>query len=123
MQFSVPQYIQVKQKIIGPLTLSQFGWLALGFAVSFFSFFRFKPWLSFPLALISITISICFAFIEINGQPLSKIFSFFLKFQLSQKIYFWERRESIEEIIIKETNEDGLFTQNIKPNFPKGGWK
>jgi len=128
MQFSVPQYIQVKQRIIGPLTLYQFLWLAGGFFLSFLCFLRFKFWLSFPLALIFMSASACFALIEINGQPLLKIFGYFIKYQLNPHIYFWQREKETEEIAIKQTRlelEKGLALKQLAkkllfaPRLPK----
>ena len=40
MQFQTPQFIETENKIIGPLTLKQFFYLAVGFGVSF-TFFLF----------------------------------------------------------------------------------
>lgn len=68
-QFTVPQFIDVESKIIGPITTRQFLiFLGTGiFIVLFYKIFDFTLFLtiSIPLALLSIL----FAFFKINGRP------------------------------------------------------
>lgn len=73
-QFTVPQFIDVESKIIGPITTRQFLiFLGVGiFIVLFYRIFDFTLFLivSIPLFLIAIL----FAFFKVNGRP----FHFFI---------------------------------------------
>ena len=55
MQFQVPQFIEVEDKIFGPLTLKEFLYLGggIGMAVVLFIFVPFKI-ISIPLALVAV---------------------------------------------------------------------
>ncbi len=68
-QFTVPQFIDVESKIIGPITTRQFLiFLGVGiFIALFYKIFDFTLFLvtSIPLFLISTL----FAFFKVNGQP------------------------------------------------------
>ena len=68
-QFTVPQFIDVESKIIGPITTRQFLiFLGVGIVIAlFYKIFDFTLFLSvsIPLALIAIM----FAFFRVNGRP------------------------------------------------------
>lgn len=68
-QFTVPQFIDVEDKIIGPITARQFiillaGFLAMGV---FYKIFDFSLFLT--TAILTLLISGTFAFLKINGRP------------------------------------------------------
>ena len=68
-QFVVPQFIDVEDKIIGPITTRQFIVLLAGFLIIAVSYklFDFSLFVTFGLLVFAIT-SI-FAFLKINGRP------------------------------------------------------
>ena len=73
-QFTVPQFIDVEDKIIGPITARQFVIFlvaAIIIAISY-KFFDFSLFLTF--GIIVFLIAVVFGFIKINGRP----FHFFL---------------------------------------------
>ncbi|MFB6212783.1 MAG: PrgI family mobile element protein, partial [Candidatus Magasanikbacteria bacterium] len=51
-KFQVPQFIEQKPKIVGPLTLQQFIYLASAAAVSFLSFYMFSPLFSVIITIV-----------------------------------------------------------------------
>lgn len=68
-QFTVPQFIDVESKIIGPITSRQF-LILLGAAVIIglsYKFFDFTLFLT--IGMITFLIAILFAFVKINGRP------------------------------------------------------
>ena len=73
MQFQIPQFIEVEAKIVGPLTLKQFMYLAAAGGISFASFFIFQTLLFVLITMFVGIIGIALAFIRYNGQPLPKI--------------------------------------------------
>lgn len=73
-QFVVPQFIDVEDKIIGPVTTRQF---IILLATAFFIFisYRFSDFSLFILLLVfELIIGVTIAFVRINGRP----FHFFL---------------------------------------------
>ncbi|MDP2736308.1 MAG: PrgI family protein [bacterium] len=68
-QFVVPQFIDVEDKIIGPITTRQFIVLLVGFLIIAVSYkiFDFSLFVTFGLLVLLITG--VFAFLKINGRP------------------------------------------------------
>lgn len=73
-QFTVPQFIDVEDKIIGPITTRQFVILLAGAIVIaiFYKIFDFTAFIVFGLLVLGI--SFVLAFVKVNGRP----FHFFL---------------------------------------------
>ncbi|MBI4993845.1 PrgI family protein [Candidatus Wolfebacteria bacterium] len=104
MQFQVPQFIEVESKLVGPLTLRQFLYLAAAGGASFLAFFVFKTWLWFLISAISFTFGIALAFYKYNGQPLPKIIFYAFSFLWKPKLYIW-KREAEKAAGLPETPE------------------
>ncbi|MEK7192015.1 MAG: PrgI family protein, partial [Patescibacteria group bacterium] len=114
-QFQVPQFIETESKIIGPLTLKQFLYIAAAGLTSFFLFFILQTWLWLIItALIGIAAA-SFAFIKINGQPLSTIFRGAFLYFWQPKLYLWQREQ-------KEQAKPPSFAESFgraQPSFAK----
>jgi len=120
-QFQVPQYYEVKEKIVGPLTLQQFFYIAAACGLSFLLFFIFALWLWFIVSAILIGAACALALIEINGQSLTKILISAFFYYWRPRIYLWQREIEKESIIlpeeakqIEEIKKDLSFQQRIK---------
>ena len=91
MQFQVPQYIDVEDHIVGPLTIRQFLYIATGFLIIFTSFFFLLTWLWVPFSIVVAAVSLSLALVKYNGRPLLSAaiaaFSFFMK----PKSYVWQK--------------------------------
>ena len=94
MRFNVPQFIEVEDKIFGPLTLKQFIYIA-GTGAFAIVFYPLLPlWLTIILGLPIAVFGLVLAFIKINNQPLIKILQNALKYNSSAKLYLWKKREA-----------------------------
>ncbi len=68
-QFTVPQFIDVESKIIGPLTVRQF-MIILGAAVIIgISYKAFDFSLFLVVSVLSLGLATLFSFVKINGRP------------------------------------------------------
>ena len=106
MNFQVPQFIETEDRIIGPLTLKQFLFLAAGAAVIFVTFFYLEFWLWGVVTILVGTIAAVFAFIKINGQPFITIFASAIGFYWKPKLYLWQHlEEKTKELKIQELPE------------------
>lgn len=85
MQFQVPQYIDVEDKIVGPLTITQFLYLASAFLFIFIAYFFLAPWLWIIAAIIATSLAMAFAFVKYNGRPLTIVVFAWLR-------YLWQPR-------------------------------
>jgi hypothetical protein len=89
MQFQVPQFIDVEDRIFGPLTLRQFLYLAAAGALSFFLFFILTTKLWIGLTAVFVGIAAALAFVKINGQSLPVMAGYMLRFLWLPKFYIW----------------------------------
>lgn len=94
MRFQVPQFIEIEDKIFGPLTLKQFIYLAGGGGISFviysiIPYFIVAVFFIIPVMLFSVAL----AFYKINGKPFIFIVESAFKYTLSNKLYLWQKRE------------------------------
>ena len=91
MLISVPQHIDVEDKIVGPLTAKQLGWVvALGIILLIMWNMTPKPVffiLGFPLSVFFIGL----AFYRPYGQPLGSFLIFGITYFFRPKVYFWKR--------------------------------
>lgn len=90
MRFQVPQFTDVEDKVIGPLTFKQFIYLAgaAGAAVILFSFLPF--WLAAPLILLVGVFAAALAFYKVNNRPFIRVVESFLRYTLKEKLYIWK---------------------------------
>lgn len=94
MQFQVPQFIETEDRIVGPLTLKQFLYIAAGAALCFALFFFLQTplWLLFTVIIMPISIS--FAFVQINGRPLPSVMMSAFGYYWRPRFYIWKREEA-----------------------------
>ncbi len=92
MQFNVPQFVDVEDKILGPLTLKQF-LLALGGGIALlFLWYFFRLWI---VIIIGIPLALLLAaaiFIKINGRPFFSFLTSFINYWIKPKIFIWKRK-------------------------------
>lgn len=104
MQYAIPQFIEVEDRVIGSLTIRQFimlliGALFTGLGYSVFDFSLFIVSGIFIMGFASL-----FAFLKINGQKLEKFIGSFITFSINPKVRLWAKEISIksEEIVNTE---------------------
>ena len=89
MQFQVPQFIETEDKIVGPLSLKQFGYLFGSGIVTTILYFWVETAIWILLSAIVIMIAIALGFVPIQGRPLPKVLvSLFYYYWRPQK-YVW----------------------------------
>jgi hypothetical protein len=111
MRFQVPQFIDIEDKIFGPLTIKQFIYIAGGAGFCFI-LFRFIPYLiiAIPLMVAVIGFSLALAFYKINNKPLVYIIQSAFGYFFSSKLYLWKKKDKSPEKA-KETTA-GLLGQS-----------
>lgn len=96
MQFQVPQFLEVEDKIIGPFTLKQFLYLAGGLGLGYLSY-RFVPWVGIPLGLIFVGFGAALAFYKFNNKPFVFLIESAWNYVRSDRFYIWKRKEKAAE--------------------------
>jgi hypothetical protein len=93
MEYQVPQFIEVEDKIVGPLTLRQFIYLAGGAGLSVLIFLYIPLWVGFPLIAIVAAFSAALAFYRINGKPFIQILEAGFNFLIGSKLFIWRHAD------------------------------
>lgn len=107
MQFKVPQFIDVEDKLFGPLTFKQFAYLGGGAGLVYI-LFRFLPgFIAFLVALPVAGFALALAFYKINGKPFIFIVNAWINYKLQNKLYLWKKIES-KKLPQKKTEEENL---------------
>jgi hypothetical protein len=93
MRFAVPQFIDVEDKIFGPLTLKQAVYLAGGVGVALvlltrFGFF-FAVLIGGPFAFLGFAL----AFLKINNRPFAFIVYAAVFYSIKNKLYLWKKTQ------------------------------
>jgi hypothetical protein len=105
-QYQVPQFIEVEDKIFGPLTLKQFIYLAGAGGLALLCFTLLPLMLALPLAGIAGGIGAGFAFYKVNGRPLIVAAEHAFSYLLGNKLYLWKQREVAREAPVQEKKAD-----------------
>jgi hypothetical protein len=107
MQFQVPQFIEVEDKIFGPLTFKQFIYILGGVGGSYIIFRMFPLVIAGPLILAIGSFAAALAFFQYNGRPfILAVESAFYYFTRS-KLYLWDNSR-------KQTNAPAVKTVSAK---------
>ncbi|MBI3572244.1 PrgI family protein [Candidatus Kaiserbacteria bacterium] len=93
MEYQVPQFIEVEDKIVGPLTLRQFIYLAGagGLCVIFFFLLPliFALILSVPVAALGAAL----AFYRVNSKPFIEVLESAFGYYTSSHLFLWKHQE------------------------------
>ena len=102
MLISVPQYIDIEDKIVGPLTAKQLGWLiAMGIILIIMWSTLSKP-MFFILGIPTALLFIALAFYKPYGVPMGNFIIFGIMYFFRPKIYFWKRTSQKEVHVVQK---------------------
>jgi len=89
MQFQVPQFIEVEDKIFGPLTFRQFIYIGGGLGACYILWRILPIFLSAPLILGVGGLAAALAFFQFNGRPFIIALENAFFFVTRSKLYLW----------------------------------
>lgn len=105
MRYQVPQFIDIEDKIIGPLTVRQFTYLVGGAGMAFI-FYTFLPiYIAIILIAAVIPLSLALAFYKINNKPFIDFLESAFIYYTKQNLYIWKREEKKIEKKAQEEKE------------------
>jgi len=115
--FNVPQFTEVEDKVVGPLSFRQFIYV-LGGVGAAFVLWEFLP--SFIAILLIVPIGLlaaALAFYKVNKRPFAIILGSAIKYGVSDKLYLWKKsakkkkKESQKEVKTGETVETSQLSE------------
>jgi hypothetical protein len=103
MQFKVPQFLDIEDKIFGPFTFRQFVYLAGGAGICFV-FYKILGfvWGAVPILVVG-GLVLALAFYRPNSKPFIYMLESAFKYFFQNKLYIWEKRVVVKEVVRKET--------------------
>jgi len=93
MQFQVPQFIEIEDKIIGNFTFKQFVYLAGGAGLSYILYASLPSFAAFFFIVPVLAFSAALAFYKVNGKPFIHVVEAAIRYVFSEKLYVWKKRE------------------------------
>lgn len=110
MQYQVPQFIEVEDKIFGPLTFRQFVYLVGGGSLCYI-LIRFIP---FPFSMFFVLpvggFACALAFYKINNKPFIQVVESAVKFFIQGKLYIWKKEN---KKVIPEAKKEGELVPKV----------
>ncbi|HEU4677400.1 MAG TPA: PrgI family protein [Candidatus Paceibacterota bacterium] len=112
MRFEVPQFIEIEDKIIGPLTWKQFVYVAGGVGILVIL------WVSLPTLLFLLfglpfgILAGSLAFHRVNNRPFSIFLESFLSYAGKGKLYLW--RKDAEQSVIERTDTSDVAVPKLE---------
>lgn len=116
MHYNVPQFIDIEDTLVGPLTAKQLLWLFAMAGVLLIMWFNFGEKTIFVAFAIPISmLFLAFAFYRPNGQSFLSFVGHALTFLVRPKIYIWRRdTDRIKSFSNKNKKSDNLETGENK---------
>jgi hypothetical protein len=105
VQYKVPQNIDKQDEIVGPLTIIQFSYLAVAFAIDFLLFKSMPRFTSIMLMIPISLVAIGLAFVKVNDKPLLEFLFAMFKFFRQPKIRIWHKTSDEPILTISHTKE------------------
>ena len=123
MQYQVPQFIDVEDKIFGPLTLKQFVYLAGGGGLAFLLWRVLPSFLSFPIGGLILALSAGLAFLKINNKPFIVMIEAALSYVVRTKLYLWDAQRKKKEKKKKTTSAQQSESEVVVPSLSENKLK
>ncbi|MEK7606448.1 MAG: PrgI family protein [Patescibacteria group bacterium] len=93
MRFEVPQFIEVEDKIFGPLTFKQFVYLAGGGGLCVIIWIFVPKIIGIFLILAVAGFALALAFYQPNNKPFVALLEAALRYGTGGKLYIWKKEE------------------------------
>jgi hypothetical protein len=105
MQFQVPQFIEVEDKIFGPLTFKQFVYILGGLGASYIAWRLLPLFLAAPIILAVAGAAASLAFLEYNGRPFIISVENAFYFLIHPKLYLWNNERRAKKPIEQKSQD------------------
>lgn len=121
MRFQVPQFIDVEDKIFGPLTLKQFIYVAGGLSIAVVGVVFFGIFFGLLLASPIVVLAFALAFYKINNRPFVHTLESAFRYATKDKLYIWRKEE--KENSTEESASGGKYSSLVVPNLSESKLK
>ncbi|PID83205.1 hypothetical protein CSB11_02570 [Candidatus Campbellbacteria bacterium] len=135
MRYEVPQFIDIEDKIFGPLTFKQALYIAGSAGLSFMIYYGIEKFVPVDLGGIvklifaspPLAIGLAFAFIKVNKRPFIKYVEALFYFFVKPKRYVWSKKQhnksEKKDIVKKQELESARIDKQYVPNITRSKLK
>src|SRR3989338_4867310 len=114
MQFKVPQFLEIEDKIFGPFTFREFVYLAGGAGACFILYRLLGIYLGAIPILIIAGLALMLTYYKPNDKPFVNMLEAGFKYMVQSKLYIWERRKNtIKNDKLRITNESTINRESV----------
>lgn len=115
MQFVVPQFIDVEDKVIGPISVRQFILMLSGAALIYIEYeliyhLNNNIWVFLIAAIFTVLADIVFAFVKVNGRPFHFFLLNFLVTMREPRLRIWSKEVSLKDLKREQLNANPVQT-------------
>lgn len=103
MEYQVPQFIEVEEKVFGPLSIKQFVYIAGGFGLCVVLVLYLPRVIGILLAIPLAMFTLALAFYKLNGKSFIDILEAGFNYYLGSRLYLWKRVEKKAPSAIPQT--------------------
>lgn len=109
MQFKVPQFIDIEDKLFGNLTLKQFIYLAGGGGLGYLSFKLLPGILAILIGPALALLGVALAFYKVNEKPFIFMLEAMFKYYTRSRLYLWKKKEEVQIDPLKALENRGTL--------------
>jgi len=115
MQFQVPQFIEVEDKIFGPLTFKQFVFVAGGCGMAYLLWRLLPLLIAAPLIVLVGGMAAALAFFRYNGRPFIVALESAFYYLLRSKLYLWnnERKGVSARKVVPVAKQSDVYVPKL----------
>ena len=116
MQFKVPQFLEIEDKIFGPFTFREFIYLAGGAGVCFVLYEALGLiWGALPIIAVA-GFSLTLTFYRPNNKPFIEMLEAGFKYGTQSKLYIWKRRQVKvnNNKMVVDANQNTITRENMR---------
>ena len=115
MQFHVPQFIDVEDKIFGPFSARQFAWIGGGIGAFFVAFSITKSiFLGIIFSSPFLALGLALAFYRINNRPFIYIVEAAFKYFTKSRLYIWKK---IDKKPVHDSEQEEVMPEMFVPKL------
>lgn len=95
MEYQVPQFIEVEDKIFGPFTLKQFVYVAGGVGLCAIVLLYLPLVVGIIIAIPVAAFTFALAFYKINNKPFVEIMEAAFNYYIGDRLYLWKKEKNV----------------------------
>lgn len=113
MRFQTPQFIEIEDKIFGPLTFRQFIYLAGGAGLVFILWRLLPIFISIPLIIPVAGLSLALAFYKVNDRSFVYALEALFRYMTRGRLYLWKKQPKEAQRAEEAPAESGLIVPKL----------